>query len=111
MGSNPTLSASYRDLRAKRSGSSETDWRAFLSRSGLPDMPASFEEAVDEELERMVLENLDYLDRPGRLAVLNLSEELSPERRHRPKVDEIPYRPSRTLELPVATTSTGSAKL
>jgi hypothetical protein len=53
-------------------------------------MPASFEEAVDEELERMVLENLDYLDRPGRLAVSNLSEELSPERRQPPKVNEIP---------------------
>jgi hypothetical protein len=31
----------------------------------------------DEDLKRRVLENLDALDRSGRLAVLSLSEELS----------------------------------
>lgn len=31
----------------------------------------------DEDLKRKVLENLDTLDHSGRLAVLNLSEELS----------------------------------
>ena len=31
----------------------------------------------DEDLKRRVLENLDALDRPSKLAVLNLSEQLS----------------------------------